>query len=183
MNELKEMYRKHRMLWDSISIYGGKKGDQPVWKKNGGSLDDDVKDRCFCCQWVEDRHSVVSMGTCKYCPLGLDCGDHSSLYKKWINCNDKHSEEAKQLAARIRDMPLIEHKEEKKYKIGQRFVAAVSKYEYILVDASGLQVSLIRLATGNRWNDSISVKDVENITEEEFKRISDGNFTPIEDNR
>jgi len=52
-----------------------------------------------------------------------------------------------------------------------------------LVASALKEVVLIGLVDGNRWKDSISVDNTSEITEEEFKRISDGNFTPIEDNR
>lgn len=174
-NSLEEMHRNHVVLWDWLAKTGDKKKNAPIWEKNGGYIDSlQIRDKCFCCQWVEDNNLE-----CEDCPIDLDCGGlrREVLYSKWADAVP-YSEEKKRLAAEIRDMPLV-NKKMITYRIGQRFVGKDDKYYeeiYILAASEATKVLLISLESGNRWLDAISVKDVYKITEEEFKRISDNQF-------
>jgi len=108
---------------------------------------------CFCCQWVKDNCNDI----CKSCPLALDCGNHNSFYKRWVGADD--IEERKQLAVKIRDIPLVT--EEITYKIGQRFsIKDFYAEEYLLVQINNNMVALINLITGNRFMDPIQVEDI-----------------------
>lgn len=69
-------------------------------------------------------------------------------------------------------------KEEKTYKIGNRF-GAIGGDKYILAQVGIGKVVLVGLQDGNRWNEEVEVKDVHKISQEEFKEITKqkiGNF-------
>lgn len=64
--------------------------------------------------------------------------------------------------------------EENKIKIGQFYIikgVGVTNEKFFLCQVEASMVCLISIQTGNRWNDPVKVKDVFNITEEEFYRI------------
>ena len=74
------------------------------------------------------------------------------------------------------------------YSIGQRFHQVFGNATYILANTDGVQfpapkkhVMLIDINRGNRWNGGSTVKDVQNITPEEFDAIAGGDedFTLI----
>lgn len=63
--------------------------------------------------------------------------------------------------------------------IGDRFLLEDTEYkgyynEYILalVDSQEKKINLINLSKGNPWTKPITVKDVNDITEEEFNRLT-----------
>lgn len=67
------------------------------------------------------------------------------------------------------------------YKIGMRFTVNDCNWEprdterstYILAQSDNNMVCLIDLSSGNRWVEPVYVKNVNNITEEEWKEITD----------
>ena len=70
------------------------------------------------------------------------------------------------------------------YKIGDRF--QYDKDDYMLCQTGNSIVSLIDLRAGNRWEEGVLVKDVNNITRQEFDEIvssAEYAFTKIEGKR
>ena len=67
---------------------------------------------------------------------------------------------------------------EKVYSVGDMFVTSTNasiihdESIYILVQTNSMEVKLINLRSGNRFNSGIVVKDTEAITLEEFKLIT-----------
>ena len=57
-------------------------------------------------------------------------------------------------------------------KIGQRYRQAEYGHEYLLATPSNLRVMLINTITGTRWNDGAAINDYDNITKEEFQKIT-----------
>ena len=72
----------------------------------------------------------------------------------------------------IHDLKEEPKKEEKTYKIGQRFKLECGEIEYILARIGGKEVILTSLSTGNLWTDGVMVGNVDAITEEEFEKIT-----------
>jgi len=66
----------------------------------------------------------------------------------------------------------LEIEKEKTYHVGQKFI--MDRQKYILAQCHGGQVALISLLDGNRWQDPISVTDVNYISEEEFLEMKAG---------
>jgi len=58
-----------------------------------------------------------------------------------------------------------------KIKVGQRYILDNNEEEFILAQVESSKVSLISLTHGNRWNDPIEVKNIYDISPEEFKEI------------
>ena len=73
-------------------------------------------------------------------------------------------------------------------KIGDMFIEAHSKDTYMLVSADAYRAALVNIQLGskdsydrgNRWNNSIWIKDPNDISVEEFRSLSNGaNWTPV----
>ena len=65
------------------------------------------------------------------------------------------------------------------YKVGMRFICEDSTWndnyqeeEYILARINENEVLLISLYDGNRWNEAVRVEDDNQITQEEFNKIT-----------
>lgn len=99
----------------------------------------------------------------------LDQSDIEDIYKRkqasWIRF--------------LVDNGFIREEIEKTYHVGQRFRLRSDKYILShIVD----RVFLINLKTGNVWrSNAINIRDVNKITEEEFKQIADGNTATSKD--
>lgn len=68
---------------------------------------------------------------------------------------------------------------EKVYAVGDMFITSVNASKtcdesciYVLVQTNPKEVKLINLRNGNRFNSGVTVKDIEAITQEEFKLIA-----------
>ena len=94
-----------------------------------------------------------------------------------ITIEDKEYEvniEAAKAAGLLKEVkPII------KYKIGQRFKEKNSRSVYILarVDVSSRAAGLINVKTGGIWTCPVIVKNIQDISEEEFKKIIGGDYS------
>lgn len=68
---------------------------------------------------------------------------------------------------------------EKVYAVGDMFITNVNASNicdesciYVLVQTNPKKVKLVNLRNGNRFNSGVTVKDIEAITQEEFKLIT-----------
>ena len=61
---------------------------------------------------------------------------------------------------------------EKSIMVGDRYVGVFSVYLLACTDSA--KVCLINIKSGGRWSDAITVKDINNITPDEFKSIIGG---------
>ena len=66
---------------------------------------------------------------------------------------------------------ILEKVEEQTYHVGQHFMN--NGCEYILARVSGNKINLFGLSSGNRWSNSISVFNINKITEDEMKQLAD----------
>lgn len=78
---------------------------------------------------------------------------------------DLNIEEAKKLNL---IKPVVSH------KMGQRYKATTTKEEYILARCKPNILCLIGLQSGNRWEDPMNVKNCNDISQEEFDKITGG---------
>jgi hypothetical protein len=61
-------------------------------------------------------------------------------------------------------------------KVGQKFwiQRGNDRTRYVLAQVKASQLSLINIKDGNRWHDPVSVDDINNVSDDEWAKISAG---------
>jgi hypothetical protein len=142
-------------------------------------------DNCSLC-------NLFFINDCEGCPIKEKTGQvqcnaspfrefikHINLnHKSFVPCSNFHYQtycpECKRLAREELEFLKSLRKEEKTYKIGDKFLGFFGTY--LLTQVSPYKVCLIDIERGNRYKDPIKVENVYKITKEEMKRIAGDSF-------
>lgn len=93
----------HKALWNWLSMHPREtKSCWPAWDFNGGKVKE-VEHNCFACEYA--MGVFLQQPICVNCPLDFGCHCADGIYGTW---GGALMEEAAQLAAKIRDLPVRE---------------------------------------------------------------------------
>lgn len=99
---------------------------------------------------------------------------HSSFFENLLDYLDENPEALKWAL----DNKVIEE-EKPKYSVGQIYYCTQREDYWILAHAGNKMVTMINLSSGNLWKTPMEVDNMKDISEEEFKEITDGSVSRL----